>query len=217
MWTAVSFSDSHRGAETQDRWGIVERPGGGLLLAVADGVGGREYGGEAAENAIRLVREGHANVRVGDSRGWAELITWIDSELAALEKVGQTTLVVVEVTPKRIVGASAGDSEAWKTVPNTARFPIYTALTREQQKKPFLGAGMARAVGFRDRALRPGETLLIASDGLFRYTDTDRILEAVQTADLNAAARALGQAARGSDSNQLYDDLALIVCRTLPA
>jgi serine/threonine protein phosphatase PrpC len=211
MWTTAGHSDSYRGDASEDRWAVIERPNGGLLLVVADGVGGRPNGGAAAEIAVRLVHDLHAEVKAGDADGWAELVTHIDGELAGNDAVGETTLVLVEATQRRLAGASAGDSEAWRLLA-TLDAPA-EVLTAEQRAKPFVGSGMARAVGFRSGPLAPGETLLVATDGLFKYADAECIREATREPDIDTAARVVGEMARGSTSRRLYDDLALILCR----
>ena len=68
----------------------------------------------------------------------------------------------------QIFGASVGDSEAWLFT-STAK----THLTKGQFRKPFLGSGETLAVKFTFQTT-PG-TLLVATDGLWKYTSYEKI------------------------------------------
>ena len=83
--------------------------------------------------------------------------------LASLDPTlpGETTTVLLIVDGNRLYGASVGDSEAWMLGTANLR------LTASQQRKPLLGSGAASPVPFS--AVLDG-VLLLASDGLFKYT-----------------------------------------------
>ncbi|HVK06220.1 MAG TPA: protein phosphatase 2C domain-containing protein [Armatimonadaceae bacterium] len=218
MYDTARLLDSYR-KESEDRAEIIDLAdaAGTIILVVADGVGGRECGGPAAERAVTMVREaatGSESLRVDRPEAWHSLLHEIDDALAADPGCGQTTLAAVAVTPRRLVGASVGDSEAW-WIDADGHFD----LTGGQRRKPHLGTGAAEVIPFSLPAPSGSGTLLVASDGLFKYTPPERILDAIAAAasggeaeNLDAVAKRLADLARLS-SGQLLDDIALLLCR----
>jgi PPM family protein phosphatase len=83
---------------------------------------------------------------------------------------------VVVVNEERVFGVSAGDSSAWGVNGSTI-----DDLTAGQQRKPLIGSGAASPVTF-DRPVRPG-TLIVSTDGLFKYVTRERIATAVTSSD----------------------------------
>src|SRR4051812_3012762 len=158
----------------QDRAAVIPVDDG-VVVALADGAGGTGNGAAAAEAVIDAV------TRVSASGTWSALLDDLDPHV---ERLGQTTAVVLRVTGREIVGASVGDSGAW-----VIRGAQIEDLTAAQVRKPLVGAG-CRPVSFRAAALGAG-TLLVASDGLLRYARADDIARVVARADLAAAARGL--------------------------
>jgi serine/threonine protein phosphatase PrpC len=205
MLETTRFTDSYR-AGTEDRVEMIELSPETGVLVVADGVGGRVGGGVASEMAVRLVREAAPGLTVTDHMAWYRLAAEIDRALARDASAGETTLVVVGVTPKQIVGVSVGDSEAWFITPEG-----HYNLTGGQEKKPYLGTGMARPVPFALRTPRAG-TVVAGTDGLFRYAPPESICDSALHPDLDEAARQLVNLVR-PDSGRLPDDVAVVLCR----
>jgi serine/threonine protein phosphatase PrpC len=114
------------------------------------------------------------------------------------------------------MGASAGDSEAGRIgVDGT----LAEDLTRRQRRLR-LGTGAAEPVWFEAaHPLAPGQTLLVASDGLFKYADATRIIQTVADAataePLEPVARRLINLVR-LRSGALPDDVAVVLCRRRP-
>ena len=162
---SVLIAESDRGDRTEDRCLILPRPHGGVLLVVADGVGGRAGGGEAAQLAVDLVSDHQYGVG-SEPTAWSALLTYIDGEIADDPQAGETTLVLVDVGPTEICGASVGDSQAYLFATGE---PLAGELTQYQQRKPFLGSGAARPMSFACDLPIGGATVLVASDGLFGY------------------------------------------------
>ena len=186
-----TFADSYR-PNSEDRVAVFEVPTG-VVVAVADGMGGRAGGGEAASAFIASVAEAVAAVGdVVDADAWDALLVRADRSIRDDRLAGETTAVLVGIGNSRIGGASVGDSGAW----------LITAdrmfdLTAAQQRKPGLGTGMASPTPFRARAV-PG-TLLVATDGLFKYTGPDSICAVVRGGPPAAACRGRG---RGADAGR---------------
>ena len=194
--------------ENEDRVGVCEAHDA-LVLVVADGVGGRPGGGAASRRAVEIVRKAVTGERPNDeAQIWAERVAGIDRLLSRDKAAGETTLVIAAITGgrvPRIVGASAGDSGAW----------LVTAagvedLTRRQAPKPYVGSSAALPVPF-DAAWNEG-TLLLATDGLFKYADRARILETVRGLDLEAAAQNLVELVR-LPGGAFQDDIGILLCR----
>jgi len=199
------FADSYRAA-TEDQAEVVELGPEAVVLIVADGVGGRPGGGAAAERAVGLVREAAPSLKATDHMAWHRLAVRIDQALADDAEAGETTLVVVCVTPKRLVGVSVGDSEAWFVTPEG-----HFDLTGGQQKKPGLGSGMAWPVPFVMPTPHDG-TIIAATDGLFKYAPPDPICDAALHPDPDEAARRLVNLVR-LNSGRLPDGVAVVLCR----
>lgn len=209
-WQVVVRRASYRDEQSEDRLLTIPRPPDGLLICVADGVGGRDGSREAAARAVGLAAQHQAGVASSDATAWSRLIAWIDGEIAADQDAGETTLILAEVTGAAIVGASVGDSAAWFVTPEAV-----VDLTQYQQRKPFVGSGRAAPMSF---AFTPtgGGTLLLATDGLFGQAREEAIVCAARLPDLEQVADALVAAARGQMTGQFYDDLALVVLRFQP-
>lgn len=169
----------------------------GAVIAVADGAGGTSGGDRAAKAVVDAV------VRVGShAYDWELLLAQIDHDQIGY---GQTTAVVLWVTRDKIVGASAGDSGAW-----IVRGAEIEELTRDQVRKPLIGDG-AIVVPLAAGPLAGG-TLVVASDGLWRFARREDIVRIAGGPDLEAATRALVDLVR-LPSGELPDDVSVVLCR----
>jgi len=230
IFEVARHMDSYRGEASEDRAEAIhvdtDDDTEAHVFIVADGVGGRPGGGAAAARAVHLTREAvvagagwerfRNSLRSADN--WRELFQFVDEQVAEEDGAGETTLLGAFVTPTQIWGASVGDGEAWWIGPS-----VVVNLTEHQRRKPFLGEGASVPTPFA--FLLPtdetGGTLLLATDGLFKYADTDKICETVRAAETageaaSQTARAVAELARSS-SGAFHDDIAVIVCRRRPA
>jgi PPM family protein phosphatase len=173
------------------------------IIAVADGAGGRSGGVEAADLAVMLIRERaeSLNSQADCERVLAEL----DGVVASNKAAGETTAVVAVVSSAGLVGASVGDSGAW-----LVNATSIDDLTRNQIRKPFIGTGAAIPIGFARASV--GGILLVATDGLLKYTSREKITAAIQQSDLDAAPSALVSLVR-YQSGALPDDVTCALCR----
>lgn len=176
------------------------------VLVVADGAGGSSGGAEAADFVTRRIRE-MGRFQILDSDSLSRLLERLDGEMAEKELYGETTCVVVAVTEDGLAGASVGDSGAWLISKMEA-----DNLTSEQCRRPFLGSGRAKAIGFSRESFEG--TLLVASDGLFKYTSIDMIEEVIRSADLDEALQKLIGLVRYPSGN-LPDDLSIVLARKI--
>jgi serine/threonine protein phosphatase PrpC len=179
----------------------------GVAMVVADGVGGRPGGAEAAALLVENVVDYFIGADyVLSDRALANLLSEIDQALSTDEIAGETTAIVAVVTDEEIVGAYAGDSDAYLILPG-----VEYKLTHGR-RKPYLGYGSAWPEPFTAE-LRDG-TLLLASDGLWKYADLDRICAIVRSPDLplSEIAELLIEATR-LPNGTLWDDISVALCR----
>jgi serine/threonine protein phosphatase PrpC len=189
--------------ENQDR-GLVLHDGPRLVLCIADGAGGRSGGAEAASLAIKLIREDAFRLNNGDA--CVEALRRMDDTMAKDSVAGETTCALAIVTPQEIFGASVGDSGVW-WIPETGDL---LNLTEGQQRKPFAGSGGAWPVAF-GRRNQPG-WLLLATDGLLKYTSAGRIVGVCREQPVELAAKLLIDLVR-YPSGGLPDDVTVILTK----
>jgi len=171
-------------AQSEDRLLVQELPIG-LIVIVADGAGGISGGARAAELFIEHVRSRVASAlfEASAEQAWADLLLDADHKVAADPTAGETTGIALLVANAGITGASAGDSEAWIVGQEGA-----DVLTTAQKRKR-LGTGKAVPLAFH-RASWCG-TLMVATDGLFAYAQSEVLCEILDGDDLQAAAHRL--------------------------
>jgi serine/threonine protein phosphatase PrpC len=159
-------------------------------------------GAEAADLAVQLVtRHAHTN---DDERECAALLARIDADAEANDQSGQCALVIAAVHQDIIVGASAGDCGVWYIHDGIED------LTELQVRKPLVGSGSAMPITFR-KALGAG-TLLLATDGLFKYASRTDIVRVALGDDLDGAAQELVRLPQ-LRSGEVPDDVGVVLCR----
>ncbi|WP_437548688.1 protein phosphatase 2C domain-containing protein [Sorangium sp. So ce367] len=175
-----------------DRWTVV----------IADGAGGLSGGAAAARSATSAMAALGAETEL-DPDGWCERLSLLDRELEAEPRCGETTLVVVQVSRGELWGASVGDSGALLVTPDG---PI--ELTAGQRRKPLVGSGACRPAIIPRQPL--SGRLLVATDGLLKYTSLATINALARTGDVTTAVEALIQAVTLPSGN-LQDDVAVVL------
>jgi protein phosphatase len=207
----------------------------GWLFALADGVGGQDKGEVASRIAVETVQaefrraQPHAQLRSLLPRlVQAANEKVFEAGLADQQQVAAmgTTLVACALRFDRVVVSHVGDSRCY-----AIRHGHAVALTRdhtvagEQSRLGFisaqaaakaktrhvltrsLGKGMFVSADTSDHLLLAGDVLLLCSDGLHGAVPAEDIAHMVtRNADLNAAARALIDAANqrdGSDNSSV--------------
>jgi serine/threonine protein phosphatase PrpC len=166
----------------------------GLVVVVADGAGGTGGGAQAAQAIVDAVV---ANPHRTD---WSAALVDLDEVVCGR---GQSTAVIVHVTAGGIAGASAGDSGAW-----ILRGGAVQELTLGQTRKPLVGDG-CEPFAFGSGPL--DGTLVVATDGLFRYAKRQDIAFVVERGEPpEVIARRLVDLVR-LPNRELQDDVAVIV------
>ncbi len=187
--------------DNQDR-GLVVHDGSRVVLCVADGAGGLSGGTAAATMAVELV---HQNVsRMNNADACAEILRRLDEAISKDPNAGETTCALAMVTSVELFGASVGDSGVW-LIPEVG---TVLDLTRNQQRKPFVGSGSAWPIPFQGPIQRGA--LLLATDGLLKYTSAERIIRTCHEHPPDVAAQRLIELVR-CPSGALPDDVTVIL------
>jgi len=191
--------------DLQDRAEIFSR-GSNLVLVVADGAGGLSGGAEAAQFLVNGIKKG-IDATNCEAAKLVDLLTLLDEEMAAKGSGGETTGVVAVLSEAKIVGASVGDSGAL--------FFSSTGvadLTAKQVRKPLLGSGRAVPTGFSGNCA--AGTLVVASDGLLKYTSPEKIAATITASGFDEVANKLVDLVR-FPSGGLPDDVSVLLARKI--
>lgn len=202
MWRTAIATDSCRAA-SEDRAAVF-----GTFAVVADGMGGRSGGAEAADAVVNAVWE---LAERSDPYRWDRVrwLTELDQRMADSGTAGETTGVVAWLSTLGPVGVAVGDSVAWWVTADG-----WGELTAAAKPKPWVGSGGAVPTPFGLRVRHEG-TLLLATDGLVKYTSAERIVSVIRTTPFDETPRALIELVR-PPSGRLPDDVAVIVARWEP-
>jgi hypothetical protein len=187
--------------ELQDRVEVF-RFDNRLVLAVADGAGGISGAAQAADLCMRLIRESAQSLN--SPAACSDLLQTIDLRVASVSACGETTGLVIVIEPERLFGASVGDSMAWAFSANNR-----IELTDGQQRKPFLGSGMAFCRPFLFP--RIDGTIVAGTDGLWKYTSIESIERRILETDSTRLAAELSELVR-LRSGAFPDDVAIATC-----
>jgi serine/threonine protein phosphatase PrpC len=198
---AIRLASYRDAAKAEDR-AVVFDLEDRLVVLVADGAGGITHGGAAADAVVGVVEDRAAHL--ADVEACIELLREADHIVQATG--GETTAVLLVIDDGGICGASSGDSEAWVIRKDGS----IDDLTVNQHLKRRLGSGRAVPVGFERQKLEAG-TLVVGSDGLFRYATVEAITGVVlRTVTLGEAAEALVELVRPM-SGELIDDVGVVM------
>jgi protein phosphatase len=194
----------------EDRY-LVREGGKTTLLAVADGVGG-EAGGELA-SAAAIDALAATFFAAGPDRPAADSLAAAirganDAVLGAAGSSGQqgaaSTLVAAAIAGTSAVIGNLGDSRAYLLRDGDIRL-VTADHAGEYQSSITRFVGDPRGVqpDVFVETLRPGDRLLLCSDGLTRHVPDDEIAATVARRDLDPAAAALVDLAksRGGEDN----------------
>ena len=198
----------------------------GRLFAIADGMGGHSAGQVASEAGLKtVIRSYFAEPVVGDVAAALRqaftdantLITKAAVSMNAKNGMG-TTMVVAIVLNDMLTLAHVGDSRAFLLREGERIRQLTTdhswveeqvrrgALTREEAEQSPYRNVITRSVGMGDgmnadiltEKLLPGDTLLLATDGVTGYLDGDTLAALVGTKSLSKAALDIVDAANDS-------------------
>ena len=139
-----------------------------IWFCVADGAGGTGSGAMASQYISNAFGELTSMQELTQPDDFESFLRKIDLELMAENTGGESTAVMGIVKSGMVIGASVGDSEAW-----LFNIKYELGITDHQNLKPLLGSGKAIPIGFGPIEL--DKHLLVASDGLFKYTELSKL------------------------------------------
>jgi len=200
----IFFTEATEGRPNEDAVQVRELGGERWMGAVADGQGGRAGAAKAAQRACAEVLERTGDLLAGrpsDAIGWWNLFKWIDGQVQRDDEAGLTTLIAFVVESGYVYGAACGDSAAYLY---NARTQLLD-LTAGQQKNPQIGSGMTSCTFFSSPLAKPW-SLLVMTDGVWKYVGRSRIAELLATAGDKDLATRLADAGRLPGSGKFPDD-----------
>lgn len=208
---AVARSDTGRVREqNEDRW-LARRIGGTVLLAVADGVGGTSGGEIASAAAVETLAatvaapQGRETAREALARAIQSANQMVLTRSAERgHPQAASTLVAAAIRGREACVANIGDSRAYLIRGGTSR-----QITTDHAGGPassitrFLGDARGVQPDIFVETLRPGDRLVLCSDGLTRHVTDAEIAAHASSTDPAAAADLLVRLAndRGGQDN----------------
>jgi len=199
-----TFRETTKNEQGDDRVGHKAMAGFGAFY-LADGATGVGLGGEAADAFVAALEDADFD-QYRSAEACCDLLRLADEEVSVkLKGNGDTTGILIVTNGEDLWGASAGDS----------RGMFYKAdgvveLTCRQVRKPRFGAG-AKPVGFKGK-VRPGERLLLASDGLWDFAQSGLISEVARgVGTAEGVVHRLEELVRYQNEGRLPDDLSIMM------
>lgn len=203
----------------EDCAAVIDAGGGAVVLAVADGLGGQPGGEQASAIAVRALRDCVHAAREKPTSTREAILEGFDQANRAIRNLGNgsaTTLVVVGVEGNSIRSYHVGDSGLLACggrgkikLETIAHSPVGYAVEagvlseseaiRHEDRHivsnvvgdPSMHVGMSSPL-----RLRPRDTVVLASDGLFDNFHAWEIVEYIRRGPLLAGTRALAEQCR---------------------
>jgi PPM family protein phosphatase len=168
-------------------------------------VGGRAGGAAAADFALEGIAAYSCWPAFPSPKALGDLLRQIDLDASSHSEVGETTALGCAISERGSFGAAVGDSAVWWITESAV-----VSLSAGSGPKPWIGSGSAKPFTFAVPS-EPG-SLMLMTDGVWKYAHQTRLAELVRAADLNQVPASLINAA-GLPSGSLQDDAAVIVAR----
>jgi len=215
--SVISHRGPHKSTGNEDGALVVWAAPDALVLAVADGVGGLPAGEAASGLALRALRDA-LRLRLGEGADLREaILSGFDRANRAVLQTGAggaTTLAVVEVSAGRLRSYHVGDSGVLvfggrgkirlQTIFHSpVGYAVEAGVLDEAQAMHHEDRHLvSNVVGDRGMhvgmsyplRLRPMDTVLLASDGVFDNVFTGEAVERLRKGPLHDGALALAQA-----------------------
>jgi serine/threonine protein phosphatase PrpC len=216
-----------------------------VVLVVADGLGGGPAGDQASGIAVAALRDSLQNVAETGEQVRTAILDGIEAanrQIQAVAPNAATTLAVVEVQDGKMRTYHIGDS-AILAVSQRGRLKLQTvahspvgyaveagvlneaeAMHHEARHvvSNVLGTPTMRVEMGAFVKLRPRDTVVLASDGLFDNLHTEEIVARIRTGELAAGVERLARDATarmldpGSSTPSKPDDLTIVAFRPTP-
>lgn len=176
-------------------------------MRFGDGQGGQFGGAAAAQTAVARCIDlalGYSVKQLLDRLTWREILGAADEAVSDNAEAGFTTLIGLCVAQGKVCGASCGDSAALLVSDNQ-----HTVLTERQRKNSPVGSGEAFPAAFTADFV--DSTLLVMSDGVWRYIGDEAIAQLCTTRQRQELVFSLRQMQMQQNGGKLPDDFSIIV------
>lgn len=207
-----SFSEAGGHLVNEDAFRVEPHPDDAslLLIAMADGQGGRSGGARAAKVAVEAAMDAARHTSPSRLRehpaAWREILHHADEAVMADPDAGFASLVGFAASDGAILtGASCGDSAVLVAADGATQ-----VVTDHQYKNPPCGSGDANFVPFHG-ANAPRRSILAMTDGVWKYAGWDAIEDAACEMHGQPLIDALASRARLPGSGAFQDDFTLLV------
>jgi serine/threonine protein phosphatase PrpC len=240
----VSMPSPDKQTPSEDAMALLEVDDERLVLAVADGLGGRAGGAEASEAALAALADAIA-LRGDDATLQASIMAGFEKGNEAVLALGigaGTTLVAVEIDGRTARTYHVGDSLALivgqrgrKKLETIGHSPVAYAveagmLSQHEAMHHHQRHIVSNIIGSPDMRIEVGplvtlaqrDTVLLASDGLFDNLHMREIVEIIRHGPLDQNCSRLADLARkrmmntDTDQPSKPDDLTIILFRLHP-
>lgn len=236
-----SFTSPDKKTGNEDSAAVIPFGKTGLVLAVADGVGGNPGGQEASALAVRTLCETLLAATPEPDNLRTAIVDALEAANRKILDLGRgaaTTLVVGEVQSGQVRSYHVGDSELMtvgqrgriklRVTPHSPTgFAVEAGLLDEKEAVRHdarhllfnvIGSGSMRIEIGPPTRLDPYDTVLLSSDGLLDNLYIDEIAKSIRTGRLSAAADELARLARArmegaGKGPSKPDDLTVILYR----
>lgn len=196
----------------------------GSLFMVADGVGGLSAGDKASQMTVEQLKKHYYRSDVSQSieQGLVNAIQQVNRDVfLEFNSKGATTLVAVVIVGDQMISASVGDSQIFKITDNSI-----TQLNEEDvlHSDDADNGALTKAIGYREdldltafrHTLQLNQKILLCSDGLTRYLDTQQLSKLAQMRDPRDAVRRMINAANNAGGADNVSALLVNIGDTMP-
>jgi serine/threonine protein phosphatase PrpC len=207
-----SFTEAGGHPHNEDAFRVEPHPddAGLLIIALADGQGGRSGGARAARIAVDAAMDAALHTSPERLReqpaAWRGILHHADEAVFGDPDAGFASLVGFAAADGAILtGASCGDSAVLVAADGATQ-----VVTDHQYKNPPCGSGDANFVPFRGAA-SPRRSILAMTDGVWKFAGWDSIADAACELHGQPLIDALAGRARLPGSGTFPDDFTLLV------
>ena len=179
-----------------------------LICALSDGQGGQAGGALAAQTAVDSCLEKTQTYSLNELLNpatWQAIGEAVDRNVSLKPDAGYTTFIGLALVESFVIGISCGDSAVALLLHDK-----FVQLTERQHKNPPIGSGAARLAPFSARLSEPWK-LLLMSDGVWKYTGWEAIVERYRREGGQALISSLRDVAAFNNGGRLFDDFSLIL------
>lgn len=217
MLRLSTFTEAGGHPENEDAFLVESHPldPNSWLCFLADGVGGRQGGGRAAQLACSAGLDAAKSCLPNDlllPSTWVDLFIEIDKLVHRDAVAGFTTLIGFVLAGNWMAGASCGDSAVLIRDGDGSS----TEITAGQNKNPPFGSSVAHPRRF-SCGLKGRWSVMAMTDGVWKYGGWNRIVSEMDSTRGEELLAKMQSAARLPGSGQFPDDFTVVLFENDPS